>query len=340
MKLLIITQVVDVNHPILGFFHRWIIEFAKHVEHLHVIALQVGEHDLPENVTVHSLGKEEGVSKFEYVRRFYLYIWKHRNEYDHVFVHMNQIYVLLGMFIWHGLKKRVLLWYMHKSVTTSLKFAHAFVDGVVSASKESFRLKSKKLHILGHGIDTELFAYKNKAESKTLKTLSVGRIAPVKQIEVLIAAVLNCKNCTLSAVGAPVTKVDKEYEEGLKKESDPRVSFLGAKTQEELPSLYQEANVFVNTSNTGSIDKVVLEAMSTGTLVVSTNEAFKDMFSTLPYSAYVEEHNVLELTQALEEVAVMPSKEREFIGKQLREIVREQHALSNLVPRILEIYEK
>tara|TARA_B100000745_G_scaffold292684_2_gene233830 strand:+ start:294 stop:1316 length:1023 start_codon:yes stop_codon:yes gene_type:complete len=340
MKLLIITQVVDTQHPILGFFHRWIVEFAKHVEHLHVVALQVGEYDLPKNVTVHSLGKEEGVSKLEYVRRFYSYTWKYRNEYDSVFVHMNQIYVLLGMFIWQGLKKRVLLWYMHKSVTTSLKFAHAFVDGVASASKESFRVKSKKLHILGHGIDTELFAYKNKAESKMLKILSVGRIAPVKQIEVLIAAVLNCGNSTLSVVGAPITKTDKVYEEGLKKEFGTKVSFLGAKTQEELPFLYQGADVFVNTSNTGSIDKVVLEAMSTGTLVISTNEAFKDMFSRLPYSAYVEEHNVLDLTKTLEEVSRIPLKERESIGLQLRELVKEQHALSGLVPKILAIYEK
>lgn len=31
VKLLIITQKIDINDPILGFFHKWIEEFAKMV---------------------------------------------------------------------------------------------------------------------------------------------------------------------------------------------------------------------------------------------------------------------------------------------------------------------
>ena len=96
MKLLIITQVIDKNHPVLGFFHRWVEEFAVHCEHVHVICLQKGVFDLPVNVTVHSLGKEDGVSRATYLLRFYKNIWQLRHEYDSVFVHMNQLYVLLG----------------------------------------------------------------------------------------------------------------------------------------------------------------------------------------------------------------------------------------------------
>ncbi|MEK7538915.1 MAG: hypothetical protein AAB552_03680 [Patescibacteria group bacterium] len=58
MKLLILTQKVDQNDDILGFFHGWIREFAKHAEQVTVIALGVGEYDLPKNVRVFSLGKE------------------------------------------------------------------------------------------------------------------------------------------------------------------------------------------------------------------------------------------------------------------------------------------
>jgi hypothetical protein len=61
MKLLIITQKVDINDPILGFFHRWIEEFAKHCEKITVICLYKGTYNLPNNVKVLSLGKEEGV---------------------------------------------------------------------------------------------------------------------------------------------------------------------------------------------------------------------------------------------------------------------------------------
>ena len=82
MKLLICTQVVDKNHPILGFFHRWIEEFAKHCDTVEVICLFEGEHTLPANVHVHSLGKEEGKNRLKYLIRFYAYIWNLRNEYD------------------------------------------------------------------------------------------------------------------------------------------------------------------------------------------------------------------------------------------------------------------
>jgi len=37
MKLLIITQAVDKNHPVLGFFHRWVEELAMHFVHIFVV---------------------------------------------------------------------------------------------------------------------------------------------------------------------------------------------------------------------------------------------------------------------------------------------------------------
>ncbi|MBI4086504.1 hypothetical protein HY416_00780 [Candidatus Kaiserbacteria bacterium] len=58
MKLLICTQTVDRGDPTLGFFHEWIAEFARHCERVIVVCLFEGEHSLPENVTVLSLGKE------------------------------------------------------------------------------------------------------------------------------------------------------------------------------------------------------------------------------------------------------------------------------------------
>ena len=61
MKLLILTQKVDKNDDVLGFMHGWIAEFAKHCEKVTVIALGVGEFDLPRNVTVLSLGKDKTV---------------------------------------------------------------------------------------------------------------------------------------------------------------------------------------------------------------------------------------------------------------------------------------
>ena len=55
MRLLILTQKVDQNDDILGFFHGWIREFSKNFETITVISLGVGEYNLPANVRVLSL---------------------------------------------------------------------------------------------------------------------------------------------------------------------------------------------------------------------------------------------------------------------------------------------
>ncbi|MEM9336981.1 MAG: hypothetical protein AAGA35_03955, partial [Patescibacteria group bacterium] len=61
--LVICAEAVDRAHPILGFFHGWVEEFANHFGEVHVVCLGAGEFDLPQNVQVYSLGKEKRASK-------------------------------------------------------------------------------------------------------------------------------------------------------------------------------------------------------------------------------------------------------------------------------------
>ena len=55
MRLLILMQTVDRKDSALGFYHSWIVELAKHFEHITIFALKIGEHDLSRNVTIISL---------------------------------------------------------------------------------------------------------------------------------------------------------------------------------------------------------------------------------------------------------------------------------------------
>src|SRR4051812_38865336 len=98
MKLLITTQKVDKNDPEFLFFYRWIEEFATKFSLVTVICLEERKHDLPANVKVFSLGKEQGESKLKYIKRFFSLIWAERANYDSVFVHMNPEYAVLGGF--------------------------------------------------------------------------------------------------------------------------------------------------------------------------------------------------------------------------------------------------
>ena len=197
MKLLIITQALDTNHPILGFFHRWVEEFAKHCEYIHVIALQTGKYDVPKNVTVHSLGKEKAtqgdtmiyhsVWKIGYAMKFFTLAWKLRHEYNAVFVHMNPEYVVFAGWWWRATGKKIGLWYTHKSVDLKLRIAEFFANVVFTASEESFRLASKKVQVMGHGIDTDFFK-PNSATVREAHLLSVGRLMPSKRHDLAIRA--------------------------------------------------------------------------------------------------------------------------------------------------------
>lgn len=274
MRLLVVTQAVDKNDPVLGFFHRWLEEFAKHTDQLIVVCLREGAHSLPSNVRVYSLGKESGaVSRLTYARRFRALIKNYVHEYDEVFVHMNPEYIVLGGLFWRMRRKRIVLWYVHKSVTMWLRLAVPLCNRIVTASPGSFRIASAKVHVLGHGIDTDFFSPGERIERADI-LLSVGRLMPTKRHDLAIRAAARIgKELHIIGDGPERARL-----EALAHTLGANVHFLGGLTQEGVRNEYRKAVCLVHTSDTGSLDKVVLEALACGAAVVTTNtEAYTDM---------------------------------------------------------------
>jgi len=357
MRILILTQKIDINDDVLGFFHGWVREFAKHCEKVTVICLCKGEYDLPENLKVLSLGKEDFSQKsvksikskvfkvksqIFYLFRFYKYIWQERKNYDAVFVHMNQIYVILGAWFWRLRKNKIALWYTHKQVSLALRIAEKFVDKIFTASRESFRLASKKLMVMGHGIDTEIFKpSENKKENDVFKILTVGRISPIKDIKTLVRAVgeLQNSNYELQVVGAAGTLEQEKYFQEVKElvkelKLEEKVRFIGSVPNREVRQYYQTADLFVNLSGTGSVDKVVLEAMACGCLPLTCNEAFREILKDYP-NLFFNAGDYKNLAKKIEDIITLEKSERAFMLNRLREIVRVYHNLEGLIKKIL-----
>ena len=341
MKLLITTQVLDKNDPTLGFFHRWVEEFAKDCESVQVICLQAGEYSLPINVHVHSLGKEKGkASAFTYMVRFKLLIWKLRNDYDEVFVHMNPEYIVIGGLFWRLWGKRIGLWYLHKSVTLRLRIAEVFANVIFTASTESFRLVTPKLKIVGHGIDLKQFKAADRAKQEEMQILTTGRVAPAKHVLEMLAAldVLQTRNIPFhfTIAGGPGTPADEKYVQELQevittKPYHAHVSFLGAVPHEQIPRLLADSDLFINLSTTGSMDKAVLEAFASEVPVVTSNEAFRTILE--PLGLFVSTASADEIADALVHAWGMDPKP-------FREYVEEKHSLATLIPRILSLLSK
>ncbi|MEN9920421.1 MAG: hypothetical protein RL538_314 [Candidatus Parcubacteria bacterium] len=332
MKILIVTQVVDKEHPILGFFHRWIEEFAKRCEQVHVICLQEGKHSLPANVTVHSLGKESGKGRLTYLLRFYTYIWKYRKEYDSVFVHMNQVYVILGAPLWRLSGKKIKLWYMHGSVPFTLRIAEKLAHKIFTGSSESFRIKSEKVIVTGHGIDTARFA--PQAVPKTIDLITVGRITPSKNLITLIETIAGLqekKRVSLVIVGSAVTEDELRYEKQLhdkvrKLHLEDVITFKGKVTQSELPTILSGAKVFVTVAQNGSLDKAVLEAMSCGLPVVSMAPGTSSLPLSVAQTSTKEEF-LEQLERVISSISIVP----DYVT-----YIKETHSLQKLIPKILK----
>lgn len=332
MRLLIITQKADRADPILGFFHRWLEEFGKKCEQVTVIAQSSGECALPENVTVVSMGKEAGRSKMMQIVRFWMMSWKLRRDYDAVFVHMTPIWVILGAPLWMLLRRPVYLWYEIKRGGWKLATAVLCVRKVFCATAHGMPKAHGKMVVTGHGIDTEMFRPEAGVRERNLIS-SISRITPIKRIDVLVRAFARLPAEYFFVIaGGPITDADEA--EVLKLKAlitelglSERVRMTGPIVHEEARRLLQRSALLLHACG-GGLDKIVLEAMACGTLVVSSSEAAK---SVLPLVLHATEETMGERVQA---VMGMNAEERETWGMGLRRIVEREHGLVRLIERL------
>lgn len=351
MKLLMITRKVDREDGLAGFTYNWIKKLSRRLDNLMVICLEEGDISGLDNVSIYSLTKK-GESKNKYLKlkrfcRFQKLAWRLTPKADGVFCHMNPEYTIL-ISPWAKIfGKKIVSWYTHKAVTGKMKLMERLSDVILTASPESFRLPSKKVKVVGHGIDIDIFKPSTNGHqpmaSRYFTILSVGRISLTKDYETLIKAAdilrdkFNLKDFTVKIIGESGLTEQQNYFNSLKQmvskmNLSGKVKFLGSIPNSKVASYYQEADLFVNLSDTGSLDKAVLEAMACGALVLTSNEAFK---SILPSELMVEKNKPEALAQKILEVINFDKEKNTSLKNKLRQIVVEDHNLDNLVKKII-----
>jgi len=300
-RLLILTQKIDINDPILGFFCRWIEEFAKHFEKITVVCLQKGEYNLPENVKVFSLGKEENnfqfpISNFQsifnfkifkklrYLSHFYRYIAQERKNYDVVFVHMNQEYVLLGGLFWKIFGKRIYMWRNHPAGSLLTDISSIFCAKIFCTSKYSYTAKYKKTVLMPVGVGTDKFippkADPPSEEKLKNSILFLGRISPSKNVDIFVEALglLKKQSIDFSAdIYGDALPEDVSYLEKIKSRArelglESILKFHSGVPNHQTPEIYNPHEIFVNLSSSGMYDKTIFEAMACGCLILASNE--------------------------------------------------------------------
>ncbi|MEK7536916.1 MAG: glycosyltransferase family 4 protein [Patescibacteria group bacterium] len=348
-NLLIITQKVDQDDDLLGFFVSWLKEFANNFDRVFVITLGQGSHNLPKNVFIYSLGKEFRSSKIKMFIKFYWYLFRLIPKSDGVFIHMSPIFAVLSWPVATIFRKRIVLWYLHRSVTRRLKLAEKLCYKIVTSTAESLNIKSKKIIEVGHGIDVQKFKTERKQDnlnSREVRILSVGRISRIKNYETLIKAVKILKDNGLTfkvnIIGRPIMDYDIEYFDELKKmvkdlELEGSIEFTGFIPYSGIAGYYKEADIFVNLAPKGGIDKVVLEAMAAGSLTLVANEIFKRYFGDFNRFLIFKHGAAGDLAEKIQNLLNLPEQKTKHIIDYLEESVIKNHNLSDTVRKISEL---
>jgi glycosyltransferase involved in cell wall biosynthesis len=354
VRLLMITRRVDREDARTGFVHTWIERLAAHpaVERVHVICLEQGKYDLPTNVTVASMGKERGYGRVMRLAAFRRAMRPAVHDADVIFAHMSPRYALVAApwALRYGLP--LVLWYTHRHVGLELRLAHLLVDRVVTASPESFTLPSRKVTVVGHGIDMAAFRPAETPGTGNLGRLvaAIGRLSPIKHYDTLIeaAALLadrpGCEDVRFAIAGG-VTVEHAAHADALhalvrERGLESRVAFLGPVPHDEIPDIYRDAALTVNLCPTGGLDKVVIESLASGIPALVHNETFLPTLGDTAGQLFVPDLDPALVADRLAALLSLPREGRAALGRRLASRVRAEYSLDTLVERLVAVFSE
>lgn len=123
------------------------------------------------------------------------------------------------------------------------------------------------VEILSRGIDNEEFSvqYRDRYPGNgRVEGIYVGRVAPEKNLDMLVDIFSRCPNITLKVVG------DGPYLEEMKRKL-PQAVYTGTLTGEDLSRAFANGDFFVFPSRSDSFGNVVMQAMCSGLPVIVTD---------------------------------------------------------------------
>jgi glycosyltransferase involved in cell wall biosynthesis len=355
LRILMTTQVVDQDHPILGFSHTWITELARHVEHVHVLALNAGRCNLPKNVTLWSLDKPVGKRKLASLAKYQLIAARLvlAGEADAIFVQQTEINVLL--LSPHAWIRRIpiLIFKAHSmSLGPTLRLANCIISKAVTSAETAYPISTPKKVVVGQGIDTEVFRPRPRVDTdEVVRIISMGRLSPVKRYETLIQAATilreerSCEQLTFHVFGGWDHAGYADYRRMLEQMvtmSDLGESFRfeGACPFSQVTDVYRTADMLVHTCEGASLDKVVLEAMASGLPVVAPHRPYGSILGRWSEELTFELGDPADLACRINALLSRSGDERGSMGLALRRIVERDHSTHHLFNEVVRLFEE
>ena len=330
VRLLLVNFVMDQSSPVLAWQQGVVTRLAERCERVVVLTERVVASPLPANVEVHRVPRilttPLRMLGVRWLMNIPVWRWCARERFDAVFVHMNADWVYRLAPCWRRFRVPVLLWYAHGSVTRRLHRAHAHASCVITSTPEGFRIPSPKVRVIGQGVDTDLFVpAANRPDTATI--VAVGRVSRRKRVDLMLESLAWLKThapqlpFTLRIIGPTLTRDDERYAEELEQMASASglrgaVTFEGPLPVDRLPQIYASSFLHLNLSETGSMDKAILESLASGLPTLTSNEAAFAVLRDFPG---------LQVRQ----------RTPDAIGEQIRRVYETRHAFSPIALRQL-----
>ena len=208
---------------------------------------------------------------------------------------------------------------------------------------------SRRLQTCATGAATDGDIALASAGSKVL--LTVGRLSRSKDYGTIIQALdlLRSQSPDLDSclriIGTPFFADDRAYLtelEGLVRELalEAHVTFVGKVPNRLMVDEYRRCDVLINASHTGSIDKVVLEAMACEKPALTCNESFAPVLANHEGMLMFAPSDPAELAERLTSVLALDESRRSELGRTLRQIVVDDHSVAGLTDRFVEVFTR
>ena len=284
-NLLLFNISTDSKNTSLGFAISWINNFSGFYDKVDIVTLHKGDvSNLNKNVNVHSeeFNNSNRIIRFIKIRRIIKDLIN-KNSYEFCLSHMSSALVLVAFTIPKFRSTQTIFWYTHRgpeslSKKIILTLATNLSNKIITASQNSFPIKTNKVTPIGHAIDYDSF-YKKQISTKSKDFIIISRISRSKNIELSIQGFLNScygKTNELRIIGGTITDDDILYQSFLKDKykNYSNIKFLGVIPHAELSERIKDVGFHINNTTKGFYDKSVLETMASGIINFYNNSDY------------------------------------------------------------------
>jgi len=219
------------------------------------------------------------------------------------------------------------------------------VSRAIAIEAEKYKAAPNKIQVAYSGLDLKLvpFYFKKEKSNTQLNIISVGRGHWKKGYMYAINSMKLLKDMGIdfhyTIVG--IANNEELLYQRAQLELETKVRFISKLPFAEVLELMQEADVLLLPSVEEGIANVVLEAMASGTVVVSTNcGGMAEVIINNENGFLVPIRNSLKMATALESVLAMTLEQYRSVAKAARKTIENQHSQVKMIDDMDTLYHR